>query len=165
MRPDAHCVMAKNDSLLAHMDFGQGTPGSKDALGFARHFVVVSLDKMDRLAVQELAIRSHLFNAAHAKIPKEIERIVWLDVRVHPIRDGHIHLFRVRKRTIAIANDIEVPEVKIGCEPGIGHVPIMKDRLPGRLLTCSGKDCGGWPPRQIAASQDEHETCPRSAGL
>jgi hypothetical protein len=27
-----------------------------------------------------------------------------------------------------------VPEVKIGCEPGIGHVPIMKDRLPWRLV-------------------------------
>jgi hypothetical protein len=112
--------MAKNDSLLAHVNFGQGAPGSKDALRFARHFVVVSLDKMDRLAVQKLAIRSHLFNAAHAKIPKKIESIVWLDERVHPIRDARIHLFRVLKRAIAIANDVEVPEVKIGCEPGIG---------------------------------------------
>ena len=119
--------MAKNDSLLAHMDFGQGTPGSKDALGFARHFVMVSLNKMDRLAVQALAIGRHLFNASHAKIPKEIERVVWLDVRVHSIRDVRIHLFRVLKRTIAIADDVEVPEVKIGCEPRIGHTPIMKD--------------------------------------
>lgn len=133
--------MAKNDSLLAHMDFGQGTPGGKDALGFARHFVVVSLDKMDRLAVQALAIGRHLFNAAHAKIPKKIERIVWLDMRVHPVRDARIHLFRVLKRTIAIANDVEVPKVKIGCEPSIGHVSIIKDRLPGRLLLCSRKDC------------------------
>jgi hypothetical protein len=113
---------------------------------------MVSLDKMDRLAVQELAIRSHLLNASHAKIPKKIERIVWLDVCVHPIRDARIHLFRVLKRTLAIADDVEVSEVKIGCEPGIGHVPIIKD-------------CGGCPPRQTAASQDEHETCPRSAGL
>ena len=102
MQPDAHRVMAKNDPLLAHMDFGQGTPGSKDTLRFARHFVVVSFDKMDRFAVQALAIGRHLFNAAHAKIPKEIERIVWLDVRVHPFRDARIHLFRVLKRTIEI---------------------------------------------------------------
>jgi hypothetical protein len=134
--------MAKNDSLLTHMNFGQKTPGSKDTLRFARHFVMVSLDKMDRLAVQTLAIGGHLFNAAHAKIPKKIERIVWLDVRVHPIRDARIHLFRVLKRTIAIANDVEVSEVKIGCEPGIGHISIMKDRLPGWLLLCSRKDCG-----------------------
>ena len=132
--------------MLTHMNFGQGTPGSKNALGFARHFVMVSLNKMDRLAVQTLAIGHHLFNAAHAKIPKKIERIVWLDVRVHPIRDVRIHLFRVVKRTIAIADDVEVPEVKIGCEPSIGHVPIMKDRLPGRLLLCSRKDCGDCPP-------------------
>ena len=130
--------MAKNDSLLAHMDFGQGTPGGKDALGFARNFVVVSLDKMDRLAVQALAIGRHLFNAAHAEIPKKIERIVWLDVRVHPICDVRIHLFRTRKRAIAIADDVEVPKVKIGCEPSIGHVPIMKDSWP-KLLLCPAR--------------------------
>jgi len=39
-----------------------------------------------------------------------------------------IHLFRARKRTIAIADDVEVSEVKIGCEPRIGHTPIMKDQ-------------------------------------
>jgi hypothetical protein len=133
--------MAENNSLLTHMNFGQRTPGSKDALGFARHFVMVSLDKIDRLAVQTLAICRHFFNASHAKISKKIERIVWLDVRVHPIRDARIHLFRVLKRTIAIENDVEVSEVKIGCEPGIGHVFIMKDRLPWRLLLCSRKDC------------------------
>jgi hypothetical protein len=101
---------------------------------------MVSLNKMDRLAVQALAIGRDFFNAAHAKIPKEIERIVWLDVRVHPIRDVRIHLFRARKRTIAIADDVEVPEVKVRREPRIGHVPIMEDRLPGRLLSCSRKD-------------------------
>jgi hypothetical protein len=116
------------------MNFGQRTPGSKDALGFARHFVMVSLNKIDRLAVQALAIGSDFFKATHAKVPKEIERIVLLDVRVHPIRDVRIHLFRALKRTIAIADDVEVPEVKIGCEPHIGHAPIMKDRLPWRLL-------------------------------
>jgi hypothetical protein len=130
--------MAENDSLLAHMDFGQGTPGSKNALGFTRHFVVVSLDKMDRLAVQALAIGRHLFNAAHAKVPKKIERVVWLDVSVHPVRDVHIHLFRARKRTIAIADDVEVPEVEIGCEPGFGHVLIMKDSWP-KLLLCPAR--------------------------
>src|ERR1035437_2358382 len=95
---------------------------------------MVSLNKMDRLAVQALAIGRDFFNAAHAKIPKEVERIFWLDVRVHSIRDVRIHLFRVLKRTIAIADNVEMPEVKIGGEPRIGHVPIMKDRLPKRLL-------------------------------
>ena len=88
---------------------------------------MVSLNKMDRLAVQAHAIGRHLFSIAHAEIPKEIERIVWLDVRVHPICDVRIHLFRGRKRTIAIADDVEVPEVKIGREPRIGHTPIKKD--------------------------------------
>jgi hypothetical protein len=52
----------------------------------------------------------------------------------HPIRDVRIHLFRVLKRTIAIADDVEVSEVKIGCEPRIDHALIMKDRWPKRLL-------------------------------
>ena len=126
MRPDAHRVMAKNDSLLAHMDFGQGTPGSKNALGFARHFVMVSLNKMDSLAVQTLAIGSDFFNAAHAEITDEIQYVIWLDALVHPIHDARIHLFRGRERSIAVANDVEVPEVEIGREPSISHIFIMK---------------------------------------
>jgi hypothetical protein len=45
-----------------------------------------------------------------------------------------IHHFRARKRAIAIVDDVEVNEVKIRCELRIGHVPIVKDRLPKRLL-------------------------------
>src|ERR1035437_818429 len=119
---------------------------------------------MDRLALQALTIGRHLFNAAHAKIPKKIERIVWLDVRVHPIRDARIHLFRALKRTIAIADDVEVSEVEIGCEPRIGHRPIMKDRLqkrplcPARMQTCTRKNIavttGPAYPGGAVASQD-----------
>jgi hypothetical protein len=121
--------MAKNDSLLVQLDFGQGTPGRKEVLELSRHFVMIAVNEMDRLAAQALAVGRDLFNIAHAKVPKEIERIVLLNARVHPIQDARIHLFRALKRTIAIADDVEVPEVKIGREPRIGHVLIMKDRL------------------------------------
>lgn len=87
---------------------------------------MVSLDKMDRLAVQALSIGRNPFNAAHAKVPKEIQRVVCLDALVHPIHDVRIHLFRSRERSIAVANDIEVPEVKVGREPSINHVVIME---------------------------------------
>jgi len=53
-------------------------------------------------------------------------------------QNATIHLFRARKRAIAVADDIEVPEVKIGCEPGIGHVSIMKGRWP-KLLLCPAR--------------------------
>ena len=96
-------------------------------LELSRNLVMISVREMDRLAAEALAVGRDLFNTAHAKVPKEIERIVLLDVRVHPIRDVRIHLFRTRKRAVAIADDVEVPEVKIGCEPCIGHTPIMKD--------------------------------------
>jgi regulator of RNase E activity RraB len=118
--------MAKNDSLLTYMNFGQRTPGSKDALGFAHHLVMVSLDKMDRLAVQALAIGRDLFDAAHAEITEEIQRVVWLDTLIHTIHDARVHLFRGRERSIAVANDVEVPEMEVGREPSISHIVIME---------------------------------------
>jgi hypothetical protein len=47
-------------------------------------------------------------------------------VLVHPIHYARIHFFRGRERSIAITDDVEVPEVKVGCEPGISHILIMK---------------------------------------
>ena len=86
-------------------------------------------------------------------------------MRVHPIRDVRIHLFRVLKRTLAIADDVEVSEVEIRGEPGIGHVPIIKDRLPWRLLLCWKRSAVTAYPGEAAASQDGHKICPRSAGF
>jgi hypothetical protein len=62
--------------------------------------------------------------------------------------------------SVAIADDVEVPEVKIGCEPGIGHVPIMKDRLPGRLLLCGIKDRSGCPPRRSCCQPGSVQNVP-----
>ncbi len=98
---------------------------------------MVSLDKMDRLAVQALAIGRDLFDAAHAEITEEIQRVVCLDALVHSIRDARIHLFRCRERSIAVANYIEMPEVKVGREPGISHIFIMKQPIHKRPLRCA----------------------------
>jgi hypothetical protein len=87
---------------------------------------MVAFNEMDLIAVQTLAIGRDLFNAAHAKVPEKIQRVVWLDALVHSIHDASIHLFRARKRSITVANDVEMPEVKIGREPSISHIFIMK---------------------------------------
>ena len=87
---------------------------------------MVSLDKMDRLAVQAFAIGRDLFDAAHAEITEEIQRVVCLDALVHSIHDARIHLFRCRERSIAVANDVEVPEMEVGREPSISHIFIME---------------------------------------
>jgi hypothetical protein len=81
------------------------------AVGQVETVGVAALNKMNRLAVQTLSIGRNPFNAAHAKVPKEIQRVVCLDALIHPIRDARIHLFRGREWSIAVANDIEVPEV------------------------------------------------------
>jgi hypothetical protein len=77
-------------------------------------------------AIQTLAIGCDLLNAVHAKAPKKIQHVVWPNAHVHPIHYTHIHLFRGRERTIASANDIEAPKVKVGREPSISHILIMK---------------------------------------
>jgi len=143
-------------------------------LELSRNLVMISVREMDRLAAEALAVGRDLFNTAHAKVPKEIERIVLLDVRVHPIQDARIHLFRARKRTIAVADDVEVPEVKIRREPRIGHISIMKDRLlerrlcPGSIQIRTREDTvvttGPAYSGDAVASQDEPEMSPRSAG-
>jgi hypothetical protein len=103
---------------------------------------MVSLDKMDRLAIQALAIGRDLFDAAHAEITEEIQHVVWLDTLVHPIHDARDHLFRGLERSIAVANDIEVPEVKVGREPSISHTLIMKQTIHKRPLCTSACEEG-----------------------
>jgi hypothetical protein len=51
---------------------------------------------------------------------------VFCNALVYPILDARIHLVHSRERAIAVANDVEVPEVKIGREPYISHIHIMK---------------------------------------
>ncbi len=87
---------------------------------------MIAFNEMYLYAVQTLSIGRNLFNVAHAPVPEKIERVVWLDALVHPIRDARVHLIGVGERSITVANDIEVPEVKIGREPGISHTLIMK---------------------------------------
>jgi hypothetical protein len=87
---------------------------------------VIALNEMNPFAVQTIAIRGDLLNATHAKVPEKIQSIVWLHALVHPIHDARVHLFRGCEWAIAVANDVEVPEVKVRREPGISHTIIMK---------------------------------------
>jgi hypothetical protein len=87
---------------------------------------MIAFNEMDLYAVQTLAVGRDPFNVAHAPVPEKIERVVWLDALVHPIRDAGVHLVSRGERPITVANDIEVPEVEIGRKPGVGHTLIMK---------------------------------------
>ena len=103
---------------------------------------MIAFNEMDSFAVQTLAIGCNLFDAAHAEIAEKIQRVVWLNALVQSIRDARIHLFRCRERSIAVANDIEMTEVKVGREPSVSHTLIMKQTIHKRPLCTSACEEG-----------------------
>jgi len=36
-----------------------------------------------------------------------------------------VHLLRVREWTVAVANDVEVPKMKVGRKPGVSHDDVL----------------------------------------
>lgn len=96
-------------------------------LKLARSPVVVAFDKVDGPASQPLSIGGHTFRSSQAEVPEEIENIVRFGASVDTLADRFVHLLRVRKRTIAVPNDVEVAEMKIGGEPDTAHTLILVD--------------------------------------
>lgn len=127
MRPHPHRIMTKHDSLLSCVDLGEQIPGSKEMLVLARRPVVVAFDKVDGPARQPLSIGGHAVRSSEAEISEEIESIVWLGGCVDALADRFVHLLGVRKGTIAVPNDAEVAEMKVGGEPDAAHGLILVD--------------------------------------
>jgi hypothetical protein len=119
--------VAENDSLLAHLDLGQRTPRREDLLYLPRRPVVVSVNEMDCLAGDLIAIEGDGLWAAHAEVSEEIEHVIRLDQRIQTLQDGRVHLSRVCERTVAVANDIEVPQMKVGRKPNVSHNDVFAD--------------------------------------
>ena len=94
-------------------------------LEFSCNLVVIALNKVDCPAGQPLPISGHLFRSPHAKVAKEIENIIRLNARIHSAEDSSVHLLRICKWTIAVPNDVEVSEVKVGREPNVMHNLIL----------------------------------------
>jgi hypothetical protein len=76
---------------------------------------------MDSLAGKPFPVSCHLFRSTQTEIPKEVDDIIWLDARIHSVSDCVVHLVQIRKWTIAVPNNVEVPEVKVRREPRISH--------------------------------------------
>jgi hypothetical protein len=113
-------------------------------LKLSRSPVVVAFDKVDCSAGQPLSIGKYAFRSSQAEIPEKIKNIAWLGASVDTFADHIVHLLRIRKRAIAVLNDVEVAEMKIGREPDTAHGFILVDlraqrhRLPVgvKLLVC-----------------------------
>ncbi len=129
LRPHLHGIVAENDPLVAYLDLGKRTPRREDLLYLPRRPVVVSVNEMDCLAGDLIAIEGDGLRAAHAEVTEEIEHVIWLDQRIQTLQDGRIHLSRVCERTVAVANNIEVPQMKVGCKPGVSHNAVFAETL------------------------------------
>ncbi len=125
MRPDLHRVVTKNYPLCAHFDLGERTPGREEVLRLPRCFIVISFDEMNRFAGNLFAKGGYGLRSAHAKVSEEIEHVIRFHRSIQALQDDRVHLLRAHERTIAVANDVEVPKVKVGGEPNIGHHQII----------------------------------------
>jgi len=96
-------------------------------LKLARRPVVVAFDKVDDPANQPLSIGGHAVGSSEAEISEEIKSIVRFGASVDTLADRFVHLLRVGKRTVAVPNDVEVAEMKVGGEPDTAHGLILVD--------------------------------------
>ena len=113
--------MAKNDPLLANRNLGQRTPRREEVLKLPRRLVVIAVDEMDGPTSQPIAISRHVVMLAETEISEEIQCVVRLHAGIQPIHNHLIHLPCIRKRAIAISDDVEVSKVKVGRKPSVSH--------------------------------------------
>jgi hypothetical protein len=79
--------MAENDPLFAHLDPGQRTPRREDLLYFPCRPVVISVNEVDCLAGDLIAIEGDGLRAAHAEVSEEIEHVIRLDQRIQTLQE------------------------------------------------------------------------------
>jgi hypothetical protein len=94
LRPDLHRVMAENDALLANPNLGKRVPKGEQVLDLPCHFVLVSVNEMDRLATKLIATEGDCLRSSNAEVTKEIEHVSRFHRRIHAFHDGRIHLLR-----------------------------------------------------------------------
>jgi hypothetical protein len=129
VRPDLHGIVAENDPLLAHPNFGERIPRGEQVLYLPRRSVVISVDEVDRLAGNLIAIDGNCLWSSHAEVPEEIEHVIRLYRRIHALDNSRVHFLRVRERTLAVANDVEVPEMEVGGKPSVSHDDVYSGTL------------------------------------
>ena len=89
---------------------------------FSCYLVVISFNEMDCLRDKSISIRFNVLGPAQTEISEEIERVRWLHTRIQTVNDDVVHLLGVCKWAVAVTNNVEVPKVKVGGEPGISHL-------------------------------------------
>ena len=93
---------------------------------------MIPVDEVDRLTGNLLTKGGYGLRSPRAKVAEEIKHIIRFHRSIQALQDGRVHLLRICERTIAVANDVEVPKVKVGGEPNIGIIKLSSSvRIAG----------------------------------
>ena len=82
---------------------------------------MIAFNKVDRPANNSFSVSCHLFRSTQTEVSKGVNDIIRLGARIHSVCDRVVPLLHIRKGTIAVPNNVEVPEVKVRREPHISH--------------------------------------------
>jgi hypothetical protein len=128
--PDLHGVVTNHDGLAMYGDFRKVVE-PRELLGqLANLFVVISRHRKDFLAANLLAVLQSPRLAPDAEIPKEIQNVIGLNGGVETVENRLIHFLDASKWSLAVADYVVMPEMKIRREPYVRHVCC---ELPGDL--------------------------------
>lgn len=120
--PDPHGVMTDYDGPAMYGDFRK-VAEPRELLGeIANLFVVIARHCKDFLAPNLLAVLQSLRLAPDTEITKEIQDVIGLNGGVETVEDRLIHFLDASKRSIAVADYVGMPEMKICRKPYVWHV-------------------------------------------
>ncbi len=74
----------------------------------------MAVDEVDCLAGNLFAIEGDGLRPAHGRVTEEREQLVRLHRRIHALQDCRVQLLCVCEQTVAVTNDVEVPQWKVG---------------------------------------------------
>jgi len=119
--PDAHSVVAKHDPLAVDGDLGEVIEPKEVLREFSGLLVMIARHEVDLPATNLPPICECSSAVADAKISDEVKNIARFNVGIQAVKDHAIHLFNVGKGTIAVLDDVAVPEMEVRCKPNIRH--------------------------------------------
>jgi hypothetical protein len=118
--------VAEHDSLSVDRDFRKIIEPRKFLIKFASFLVMVSGECKYLLATNLLAKLRSSCLWADAEISEEVQNVVRLCTRVQAFQNLVIHFFDSLERTIAVSNDVLVPQMKVGGEPNVEHSSFLQ---------------------------------------
>ena len=102
LMPDAHCVAAQNNWLIANIDLGDFLQPHELAGNFLNRAVVVAKDQVNLFTAYPLPVGQRGFGPAHAEVADKVDLIVCLHAFVERVEDSLVDFGCIGEGAIAI---------------------------------------------------------------